>query len=115
MVLHANHPNELAPDVAAACRRLNTGVRFLLNQAVLLAGVNDTVASLAGLSRGLFEAGVLPYYLHLPDAVAGTAHFHVDAPRGHQLIEALRGLLPGYLVPRLAREEPGAPGKRVLA
>jgi len=115
MVVHANHSNGLDATVAAACRLLGTRVRFLLNQSVLLAGVNDNVESLADLSRALFDAGVLPYYLHLPDAVAGTAHFGVDAARGRALAEALRARLPGYLVPRLAREEPGAPGKQVVA
>lgn len=115
MVLHANHPNELAPDVAAACARLRPRVRFLLNQAVLLAGVNDDADTLEALSLALFGAGVLPYYLHLPDRVAGTAHFDVSEGRGRGLIRDLRARLPGYLVPRLAREAPGEPAKQVLA
>lgn len=115
MVLHANHPNELAPAVAAACARLRPAVRFLLNQSVLLAGVNDDAATLEALSRTLAQAGVLPYYLHLPDFVAGTAHFAVSEERGRDLIEELRVRLPGYLVPRLARESAGEAAKRVLA
>ena len=115
LVLHANHPREIDDAVRAACERLRPGCRFLLNQSVLLAGVNDDADTLAGLSRALYAAGVLPYYLHLPDAVAGTSHFDVSEERGRELIAALRARLPGYLVPRLAREVPGAPGKEVLA
>ena len=115
LVLHVNHPNEIDVDVAAACARLRPAVQALLNQSVLLAGVNDDAATLAALSERLFDAGVLPYYLHLPDPVAGTAHFDVPEARARALIAELRAGLPGYLVPRLAREEPGAPSKLVLA
>lgn len=115
MVLHVNHPNEIGMEFKNACDRLRKSVRFLLNQSVLLAGVNDDEDTLAALSEALFEAGVLPYYLHLPDSVAGTAHFNVTEKRGKELVGALRARLPGYLVPRLAREESGLPAKRVLA
>lgn len=115
VVLHVNHPREVGAEFRNACRHLRKAVRFLLNQSVLLAGVNDDEETLVALSEALFEAGVLPYYLHLPDAVAGTAHFDVTAAKGKQLIGALRERLPGYLVPRLAREEPGLAAKRVLA
>ncbi|MGH6714791.1 MAG: EF-P beta-lysylation protein EpmB [Bradyrhizobium sp.] len=115
MVLHVNHPREIGPELAAGCTRLRPHLRFLLNQAVLLADVNDNAETLAALSEALDEIGVLPYYLHLPDRVAGTAHFAVSEERGRQLIEALRGRLPGYLVPRLAREVPGATSKLVIA
>lgn len=115
MVLHVNHPREIDDSVHAACTRLSPVLHFLLNQAVLLAGVNDDANTLTNLSHALFEAGVLPYYLHLPDAVAGTAHFDVSEARARELIAALRALLPGYLVPRLAQEIPGAPGKEILA
>ncbi|MGH8225550.1 MAG: EF-P beta-lysylation protein EpmB [Gammaproteobacteria bacterium] len=115
MVLHVNHPREIGPELAAACTRLRPHLRFLLNQAVLLADVNDDAETLVALSEALDEIGVLPYYLHLPDRVAGTAHFAVSEERGRQLIEALRGRLPGYLVPRLAREVPGAASKLVIA
>ncbi|MGH8427374.1 MAG: EF-P beta-lysylation protein EpmB [Gammaproteobacteria bacterium] len=115
MVLHINHPREIGAELAAACTRLRLHLRFLLNQSVLLAGVNDDEDTLVELSERLDAAGVLPYYLHLPDATSGTAHFAVSTERGIQLVTALRARLPGYLVPRLAREEPGAPAKRVLA
>jgi L-lysine 2,3-aminomutase len=91
--------------------RLRTTGTTLLNQAVLLAGVNDDVAALADLSRALLEQGVLPYYLHLLDRVAGAAHFEVSEARARSLVRAAMAELPGYLVPRLVREVPGAPFK----
>jgi EF-P beta-lysylation protein EpmB len=111
MVLHANHPNELDAEVAAALRRLSgIGVR-LLNQAVLLRGVNDSVQALMELGECLFEQGVLPYYLHLLDRVRGAAHFEVPEQRALELYGDLSRHLAGYLVPRLVREIPGAPAK----
>src|SRR5579883_1563716 len=110
-VLHVNHPNEIDAELAAACAKLrDTGVT-LLNQSVLLAGVNDDVAVLTGLSLRLFEAGVLPYYLHALDHVRGAAHFAVPDERAQVLAGQLAARLPGYLVPRLVREVPGAPAK----
>ncbi len=114
MVLHVNHPNEIGPELSAACARLRPRLRFLLNQSVLLAGVNDDADTLVALSETLDAAGILPYYLHLPDRVSGTAHFAVAEETGSRLIAALRARLPGYLVPRLAREEAGAPSKLVI-
>ena len=115
VVVHANHPNEIDAAAAAALRRLGAATGALLNQAVLLRGVNDDAATLEALSERLFEAGALPYYLHLLDPVAGAAHFEVDEAAGRRLVDALARRLPGYLVPRLAREEPGAAAKTVLA
>ncbi len=107
VVVHCNHPHEIDDDVAAALHRLRTATRLLLNQSVLLAGVNDDAATLTALSERLFEAGTLPYYLHLLDRVSGTAHFEVDEARGKALVAELRAHLPGYLVPRLVREISG--------
>ncbi len=107
VVVHTNHPNELGDDVAAALETLRRSARFVLNQSVLLHGVNDSADVLAELSERLFACNVLPYYLHLLDAVAGAAHFAVDAEVGTQLVAELRARLPGYLVPRLVREIPG--------
>ena len=115
LVLHANHPREISPALAERCRALGRGGVTLFNQSVLLAGVNDDAEALASLSDALFEAGVLPYYLHQLDAVAGAAHFAVPDARARDLHAALRDRLPGFLVPRLAREEPGAGSKTVLA
>ncbi|HET7611067.1 MAG TPA: EF-P beta-lysylation protein EpmB [Rhodanobacteraceae bacterium] len=114
VVIHANHPDELDASVGAACARLRAAGATVLNQSVLLRGVNDDAGVLAGLSERLFAMGVLPYYLHQLDRVRGTAHFEVADARARDLLEALRDRLPGYLVPRLVREVPGELAKRPL-
>ncbi len=114
VVIHANHPAELSPAVITACRQLRDAGITVLNQSVLLRGVNDRVEVLEQLSTALFTAGVLPYYLHVLDRVAGAAHFLVDDPAARELHTALAARLPGYLVPRLVREEPGQAGKSPL-
>lgn len=108
MVLHVNHAQEIDAEFEAACARLRDAGITLLNQAVLLAGVNDDAALLADLSLALFETGVLPYYLHLLDRVRGAAHFEVPDVRAQGLWRDLASRLPGYLVPRLVREVAGA-------
>lgn len=114
VVLHANHAQEFDADVDAACARLRHAGVHLLNQSVLLRGINDSVAALQALSERLFAAGVLPYYLHQLDKVAGAAHFAVPDTEALQLCASLRERLPGYLVPRLVREEAGDPAKMPL-
>ncbi|WP_372696312.1 EF-P beta-lysylation protein EpmB [Immundisolibacter sp.] len=114
LVLHSNHPAELDDAVRAALAALAAAGVTLLNQAVLLRGVNDDADTLAALSTALHAAGALPYYLHLLDRVQGAAHFDVPQSRGEALIADLRGRLPGYLVPRLVRETPGADSKTVI-
>jgi L-lysine 2,3-aminomutase len=111
IVLHANHPREIDEEVRAAIAALSGTGALLLNQAVLLRGINDDEEILAELSETLFDAGVLPYYLHLLDRVAGAAHFDTPAQRASALMAALRARLPGYLVPELVREVAGAPFK----
>ncbi len=113
-VLHTNHPNEIDDDVRAACAKLRAAGATLLNQTVLLKGVNDSPEVLADLSRVLFEATILPYYLHVLDRVTGTAHFEVAEARAQEIAGALAANLPGYLVPRLVREVEGAPAKVTL-
>lgn len=115
VVVHANHANEFDADVDAAMAALRGVGVTLLNQAVLLRGVNDSVEALAELSLRGFDAGVLPYYLHQLDRVAGAAHFEVDDARALALHAALAVRLPGYLAPRLVREIAGQPGKTPLA
>jgi EF-P beta-lysylation protein EpmB len=115
VVLHTNHANEIDDSVRAACSRLRAAGATLLNQAVLLRGVNDSVAALAQLSQQLFAAGVVPYYLHLLDRVRGAAHFDVPEATARQLIGELAATLSGYLVPRLVRELPGGPAKIPVA
>lgn len=111
MVIHANHHQELDNAVAQAMRRLRDAGVTLLNQSVLLRGINDDVDTLCALSTTLHEHGVLPYYLHLLDRVQGAAHFDLPESTATALWEQMRRRLPGYLVPRLAREEAGAPYK----
>jgi EF-P beta-lysylation protein EpmB len=115
LVVHANHANELDGSVERALATLRPALTALLNQSVLLRGVNDDADTLARLSERLFACGVLPYYLHLLDRVAGAAHFDVDEPTARRLVAELRTRLPGYLVPRLARETAGELSKTVLA
>ncbi|MDR2213585.1 MAG: EF-P beta-lysylation protein EpmB [Pseudomonadales bacterium] len=114
VVLSANHAREFDAAVDSACAKLREAGVTLLNQSVLLAGINDEAEPLTALSQRLFSAGVLPYYLHLPDPVQGTAHFDVSLARAQELLATLRARLPGYLVPRLVREEAGKPGKTLL-
>jgi len=114
-VLHVNHANEIDSEVRAACALLRDSGVTLLNQTVLLRGVNDDADALADLSRALFDAGVLPYYLHVLDHVRGAAHFDVPEARARLIAGQLAAKMPGYLVPRLAREIYGAPAKVTLA
>jgi len=115
VVVHVNHPAELDAAVAAALGRLIDAGIPVLNQAVLLAGVNDRADVLADLCRRLADLRVMPYYLHQLDRVAGAAHFEVPEARGIQLVAALRAQLPGYAVPRYVRDRRGAASKQVLA
>jgi EF-P beta-lysylation protein EpmB len=114
IVVHANHANEFDPAVDAAMAALRATGASLLNQAVLLRGVNDSVDALADLCERGHAAGVLPYYLHQLDRVAGAAHFEVPDGEALSLHAALAARLPGYLVPRLVREIAGEPGKTPL-
>jgi EF-P beta-lysylation protein EpmB len=114
VVVHANHANEFDAEVDGACARLRAAGATLLNQAVLLRGVNDSVEALQALCERGFEGGVLPYYLHQLDRVQGAAHFEVPDAEARRLHAALAARLPGYLVPRLVRELPGEPGKTPL-
>jgi EF-P beta-lysylation protein EpmB len=114
VVVHANHARELTGLCAEALRQLTGAATTVLNQAVLLRGVNDTVDALADLSERLIDLGVVPYYLHQLDRVQGAAHFEVPEERGRELIAALRARLPGYAVPRYVREVAGDVSKRPI-
>ena len=111
VVLHANHAQEFDAEVDSACQRLRAGGIHLLNQSVLLAGINDSSTALCNLSERMFAAGVLPYYLHMLDKVSGAAHFDVALTTARELIHQMQATLPGYLVPRLVREEAGMMSK----
>ncbi len=115
LVLHANHAAELDAAVLTGLRLLHTAGVVLLNQSVLLAGINDRVDTLRELSEALLAGGVLPYYLHLLDQVQGAAHFAVAEETARRLLGELMTRAPGYLVPRLVREQEGAPCKLPLA
>lgn len=115
VVVHANHASEFDANVDTAMSALRDAGATVFNQAVLLRGVNDSVEALVALCERGFAAGVLPYYLHQLDRVAGAAHFEVDDARALALHAALAARVPGYLLPRLVREVAGDPGKRALA
>ncbi len=114
MVLHINHANEIDQAVVAACSRLKQAGVTLLNQSVLLRDINDDVTTTATLSERLFEAGILPYYLHAFDPVQGAAHYDVTDERAKALVRQLLEHLPGFLMPRLVREVPGRMSKTPL-
>ncbi len=115
VVIHANHANEIDQHVASALAKLSDAGIPLLNQAVLLRGVNDTTTAQAALCEKLVDHRVMPYYLHQLDRVAGAAHFEVPVATGRRIIAELRELLPGYSVPRFVAEIPNSPGKTVLS
>ena len=114
IVIHSNHPNEFDAVLRRALADIRQHGITLLNQAVLLRGVNDSVETLATLSETLFESGVLPYYLHQLDKVEGAHHFLVEATTAREIYESLRHRLPGYLLPRLVQEIPGTAAKLPL-
>ena len=115
VVVHVNHPAEIDSQVSAALRSLLEDGVTVLNQSVLLRGVNDSLDALIGLSRGLINLGVVPYYLHQLDRVSGAAHFEVSVTRGRQLVRAMRAQLPGYAVPRYVAEKPDGDCKELIA
>ena len=111
LVLHANHANEMSEPLKTRLRTLRDKGVTLLNQSVLLKGINDSGEAISNLSESLFEAGVLPYYLHVLDKVQGASHFYVSDDEGRQIMEEAIKRLPGFLVPKLVREIGGQPGK----
>ena len=108
MMVHSNHPNEIDASVIQALQALRAGNIMLYNQAVLLKGINDDASTLAALQRKLFALHVQPYYLNVLDRVEGAAHFDVDEMKAKAIHAELAGILSGYLVPQLVREEAGA-------
>lgn len=114
IVVHCNHAQELNSEVKEAMGLLRQAGVTLLNQTVLLKGVNDTVDALVDLSVALFDCGILPYYLFTLDKVQGTAHFDLPLTEAKALHKAMAARLPGYLVPKLAQEVPGEPAKVAL-
>lgn len=111
MVIHANHPQELDPPTCFALSQLVDAGVPVLNQAVLLRGVNDSAEVLATLCEQLVDLRVMPYYLHQLDRVSGAAHFEVPEAQGLAIVEELRSRLPGYAVPKFVREVEGQSSK----
>lgn len=111
VVVHANHANEIDSTVGLALSNLRETSTTVLNQTVLLKGINDDYVALKNLSNALFDYGTLPYYLHMMDKVRGAGHFHVSIDHAKSIMDKLRANLPGYLVPKLVLEEPGALSK----
>ncbi len=111
LVVHINHVREISAPLKLTLNQLRREGVTLLNQSVLLRGVNDSMETLCELSEGLFSSGILPYYLHLLDRVQGAAHFEVPEAEAIQLHRRIRARLPGYLLPRLVRDDPGADSK----
>lgn len=111
MVIHCNHANEIDASVAGALGKLREHGITTLNQAVLLAGINDDLDSQVALCQRLFASGALPYYLHLLDKVQGAAHFDLPESEARTLLAGLTARLPGYMVPKLVREVPGTDSK----
>ncbi|MEB8291153.1 EF-P beta-lysylation protein EpmB [Klebsiella michiganensis] len=114
LVNHVNHANEIDAAFRASMKKLRMAGVTLLNQSVLLRGVNDNANTLANLSNALFDAGVMPYYLHVLDKVQGAAHFMVSDEEARAIVRELLTLVSGYLVPKLAREIGGEPSKTPL-
>ncbi|BFU61115.1 MULTISPECIES: EF-P beta-lysylation protein EpmB [Rodentibacter] len=115
MVTHINHPNEIDERLSYKMQKLKGANVTLLNQSVLLKGINDEAMILKNLSDKLFQIGILPYYLHLLDKVQGASHFFIDDTKAVSLYKELQSLTSGYLVPKLAREIAGEPNKTLYA
>ncbi|MDN4629323.1 EF-P beta-lysylation protein EpmB [Erwinia sp. PsM31] len=114
LVTHINHAREIDDELLEAMRQLKRAGVTLLNQSVLLRGINDSAATLAELSNALFDAGILPYYLHVLDKVQGAAHFYVSDEQARNIMRELLSQVSGYMVPKLAREIGGEPSKTPL-
>ena len=113
-VVHSNHPKELNWETQRAFNCLKNAGAWLLNQSVLLKGINDSAETQTELAITLFNQGVLPYYLHLPDQVEGTSHFFVDTKKAKKIYKAMQSQLPGYLLPTLVKEIPGKTSKTII-
>lgn len=111
VMTHFNHPKELTGEAGTACARLVDSGLPVMNQTVLLRGVNDDAETLEALFRGLVRSRVRPYYLLQADPVSGTGHLRTPLRRGVELIAALQGRLSGIALPKLVVDTPGGRGK----
>lgn len=114
IVFHFNHPYEIDESVERAVNILQKEGICLLNQSVLLKGINDSSVVLSELSEKLFSIGILPYYLHLLDKVQGSAHFDVSRQKAKSIFQELMAVLPGYLMPKLVEERAGERSKTLV-
>jgi len=114
IVVHCNHANEINDRVIAACNSLKNSGITLFNQSVLLKGVNNNAEALCELSEQLFRHGIIPYYLHLLDKATGTGHFEVSEAEALALMRQVQAALPGYLVPKLVKEQAGTTSKQTV-
>jgi len=114
IVLHVNHANEIDQPLVDACTKLRRSGAVMLNQAVLLRGINDTFETQRDLCKKLADSGIVPYYLHQLDRVEGSAHFECDQGVGESIIARLRSELSGYAVPRFVQEIAGEPSKSLI-
>jgi len=113
--VHCNHANEISDRVIAACASLKNSGITLFNQSVLLRGVNDNAEVLGELNEQLFSHGITPYYLHLLDKATGTGHFEVSEAEALALMRQVQAALPGYLVPKLVKEQAGGTSKQTIS
>ena len=112
--MHINHANEIDIALGEAVERLTkVGVK-VLNQAVLLKGINDSSQQLIDLSEKLFDIGIMPYYLHMLDPVQGASHFDISKHRAVEIFRQLQAELPGFLVPKLVQERAGETSKSLI-
>jgi len=114
IVLHINHANEIDDEVYQAVDRMRRSGAILLNQSVLLEGINNDIDSLVTLSEKLINANILPYYLHQLDPVQSAAHFEVPVAKGKQLVVEMAKRLPGFAVPKYVYEKSGEPNKTLI-
>jgi L-lysine 2,3-aminomutase len=114
MVLHINHANEIDTKLCQAVDQLKTAGINMLNQSVLLKGVNDSSEQLIALSEKLFDAGIMPYYLHMLDPVQGASHFDIPKDQALKIFSQMQAELPGFLLPKLVQERAGETSKSLL-
>ena len=114
MVLHINHANEIDSKLCQAIDQLKSAGITMLNQSVLLKGVNDSSEQLIALSEKLFDAGVMPYYLHMLDPVQGASHFDIPVDRAIEIFNQMQAELPGFLLPKLVQERAGEASKSLV-
>jgi EF-P beta-lysylation protein EpmB len=113
-VLHINHANEISTELSQGVDRLKKIGISILNQSVLLKGVNDCSQALIGLSEKLFDTGIMPYYLHILDPVQGASHFDIPKDQAVEIFSQIQAELPGFLVPKLVQERAGETSKSLI-